>query len=97
VQIEEWARIHIHIHIHTHAHRSNTSYTTEEPRWHDQHASFGNVREGCGAGEKDRQWTGTGSLKSESEHDIGVCRATWDLSAPHWAHLPGKWATERAT
>jgi hypothetical protein len=37
---------------------------------------------GEGLGEKDGEWLGTVSLKSESEHNIEGCGAAWQLNAP---------------
>ena len=65
--------------------RSNNT-ALEEPgqhRWTER-ATFGGSRWVAGwqgVEKKDREWTDTRSLKSES------CRTTWHLSAPHWAHL----------
>ena len=84
--------------MHTYAHHSNNTKKNRDGTIDEtERAMFEGGVGWQGAGQKDREQTGTRSLKSESECDIEVCRVTWDLSAPHWAHLLGKWATEQAT
>jgi hypothetical protein len=66
---------------HTHTRTRSNNTALEEPRQHHwtERATFGGSRQVAGwqgVEKRDREWTDTRSLKSES------CRTTWHLSEP---------------